>query len=59
MGMNVRIVDERPTPSAAGRALIMHVRTLDLLEQRGFDPRMLAAHGSDPAVGYGLAPHDE
>lgn len=41
MGIDVRIADERPMSRATSAALIVHARTVDLLEQRGLGPAAL------------------
>jgi 2-polyprenyl-6-methoxyphenol hydroxylase-like FAD-dependent oxidoreductase len=41
LGIDVRIVDERPAPPVSPQTLIVHARTLALLERRGLGHAML------------------
>ena len=53
MGIDVRIVDERPASAAARDTVILHTRTLDLLRQRGLDLGSLSGNLVRDAAVYG------
>lgn len=53
LGVRVRIVDRRPGVTAVPGALIMHARTLDLLDQRGISAEALGARPATEVAVYG------
>ena len=53
MGIDVRIIDERPARAAARDTVILHTRTRDLLRQRGLDLGSLTGNLVRDAAVYG------
>lgn len=41
-GLSVRVVDERPAPSTKSKAIVVHARTLELLEEAGVSEALIA-----------------